>query len=208
MPYVIPVADGDFFEVRLVGLLHGQTCISTFRYEIEKDPSPTTFDMAVLGDNFEDLIWTGLRELMSVEFVSARIYTQKIWPTRYVAFEQTCAEPTGAVSGNCCPSTVSMVWKRKMGLAGRDRRGRLFMPAVPVSSEENSAVTAAVFNGSQVADVKVAMVSQIDCTSGIFATPSLIVPDGGGYVNRGDIEIVELDQILRVQRRRELQRGI
>lgn len=208
MPYVIPVTDGDYFEIRLTGFIHGQLFITTFRYELETGPQPDPVDMAPLATDFQTQVWEPLRELLSNEVVGVRINLQKIDPLRYVSFQLTPTATNGAVASSALPSTVAMVVKRKMRLAGRRQRGRIFIPGLPVASESDSQVSTAVQASAEMETFLENQIVQLTAGAGLLLTPSLIVNVGGAWVNRGDVEIVELDPILRVQRRREVGRGV
>lgn len=208
MPYIVPVANGDFFEIRVVGTLHGQICISTFRYLCIRESGTGELDMEPLLSDFEGGPWNSLRAILSSEFNTVRLFMQKINPVRYVSFEKVPEFTAGEVSGGACPSIIAFCMRKRLPTAGRDQRGRWFFPGVPVSSETDSKVTTAVLDGEPVAELSTMLLDVLEGVAGVTLVPSLIVPVGNSYVNRGQIQTVSLDPVLRAQRRREVGRGI
>jgi hypothetical protein len=208
MPYIVPVATNDIFEIRLVGNLHGQVCINTFRYVMDRASGTGTIDMEPMLDDFRSAVWANLRNCMSVEYSGAKLFIQKIAPVRLVSFESVLDPGAGDVAGTSAPSTVTMVFRRKLLLAGRRYQGRVFIPGVPTANILNSQLTAAFLASQEVEDTFVGMLDVLEAQVGIEGIPSLAVPNGTSWDNRGAINAIELDPVLRSQRRREVGRGI
>jgi len=208
MPYIVPVATNDFFEVRLVGRLDGQICINTFRYNIIRASGSGALDMEPMIDDFETGVWTELRKIMSAEYQLATLFLQKIHPARYVSFEKIPTSRIGGVASGNAPSTVTYVFRRKLLLAGRRYQGRIFLPAVPNENIEGSLVKDTVVSGEDVANIATGMLDTLEPGAGVEAVPSLIVPNGASWDNRGALNAVTLDNVLHVQRRREVGSGI
>lgn len=207
MAQVFPLANGSFVEVRVMGVLHGQQCIMTFRYETVLDGGATTTDFAEVFDYFDGELWDKLRLVISNEFLEVRFQIQLIDPVRYIYAEFTPADTAGAVTSGCLTSGVAYDFRKRTLQAGKQFRGRLYVPGVPIANENNSAVATAILEGAAVADIGVAMCAPIALAGGSEFVPSLIVPTEEGWTNRGQITSISLDPVLRYQRRRELRVG-
>lgn len=207
MPANFPVSDGDFIEVRLMGTIHAQQFITTFRYEVEKSTPAGLYDFDAINSTWQSDIWTPLRVIMSNEVLNCRIQVQKIAPSRYIYAEYLASPAAGAVTTGCLTSGVAFDFRRRTPLAGKSFRGRFYLPGVPIASENDSAVTSVVLASADVSTICENMTTQLNPGLGVLLTPSLIVPSGATYANRGDIVQLSLDPVLRYQRRRELRVG-
>lgn len=204
MPFNVPVELDDKFEIRIRGQLHGQTTITTFRYFVNDVPAGDIMDLDAVAGQFQTAILDPLIALTSEEMGYTNIEVQKIAPVRLITYVKSIAGSTGAVAGGSLPSGVAWVFRRKLLAAGRFAQGRIYVPGVPITTEENSMIKDAVFTGIDVGDLKDGMLADLVLGDGSLR-PALIVPGPDNtWENRGSLFDIVPDQILRYQRRREV----
>lgn len=204
MPFLVPVELDDKFEIRLRGQLHGQTTITTFRYFVNDVPAGDQMDLETVSTQFKSAILEPLLVLTASEMNYVTVEVQKIAPVRLISYVDAITGTTGEVAGGSLPSGVAWVFRRKLLAAGRFAQGRIYIPGVPVSSEEDSRIKTAIFTGEAVSDLKDGMLADLVLGDGSLR-PALIVPGPDNtWENRGNLFDIVPDQILRYQRRREV----
>lgn len=204
MPFFVPAEIGDFFEVRIRGQLHGQTTITTFRYDVTDAFTDDLLDLDAVLSNVENELFESIRLITSVQQKYITLEAQKISPTRLIARVRQPAAIEGEVAGISLTSGAAWVFRRKLLNAGRFAQGRIYLPGVPASYTLESQILPAITGGVLVADVIEKLLEDIVVNDGTLR-PSLIVPAAGNtWANRGRLFDIVVDPIIRYQRRREV----
>lgn len=197
------LATGDIVESRWNATLAGQSVMFVLHHQIGAGTSTGSdlldFQVALDAAVWEDKLSAGL----SPDVTGCYWQSQTIAPTRKITNEILCTPGAGTLTGAACPPTTAIVIRKRTINAGRTGRGRIFIPGVPFSATLNGRLVDAQFEDwDSYADN-----FQFPITfNGRTATP--IVYSTKSAVNRGVILDCNFDPILRVQRRREVGRGI
>lgn len=206
MPAIIA---NSVLSVRLFCRLHGQVTINNWLYRNLQDIPDTSTTDPLFFNTWQSQIWQGyLQPALSNELNSATLHLQWIHPTRYIDFAATLSPATGGFIQTSMPSGVSMVVRRYSILAGRKNRGRIYLPGLYNSGENDSQIASAYYtaNADNFAKAVYEQISFLDgATVYTFqpilwnkATPAIKVDITNGY----------LDPIIRYQRRREIGVGV
>jgi len=201
MPYTIP--NGSKIRVQVVGRLHGQRTRTTFSYlytGAATAPDGVAALTAMLTD-FEDQIGVELKNVSSSEWDHEYTSAQVISPTRYRMVVQPI-NLQGAIAGNALPSAVAAVIKRTTDRAGRRYQGRIYLPGVPATYEDDSEI--AVIKRPLYDTLAANMVTPLEGVDpGEDFTP--VVSLEGAMIPAADtVRDAVLDPVLRYQRRREV----
>jgi len=196
------VAVNDIYSLIVRGRVHGQATMNVFHYRVNVDGDADDADglVGAFRTNAENY-WL---QCCSAEWELTGYICQKIHPLPVLsAFTQEIGFSPGLVEGNSLPSSVAVVMTKRTGMGGRRGRGRVYMPGVPASFEDNSEITDAALQ-------------TYDALGARLDTP-LTSAIGGVYVpilwNRVLSEALTIIQYvprttLRNQRRRQVGRGI
>lgn len=205
VPIAIPVAVDDIFEVRWTGFLHGQQVMNTFHYKVTSASAPTLTgtNFGELGEAFELAVSTPFLNLLSQELTGLAIQIQKIEPARYLAYTYYPDPAVGQVAGSALPSGVAVVIRRRAQEAGRYAQGRIYVPGLPVSAENDSQLTDLAF--ANWSGIMQGMLTDLAIPDTVSLSPVLYNKQIGTALY--DVQVVELDRNLRYQRRREVGRG-
>lgn len=136
------IPHGGYVQFEYVGFLFGQTTINTFTYQWMEEGLTTDLAWSVA----EGLIDDQLRDLYLAclsnewEGVATRIYNPAVTATE-AAFLFPMTD-NGAIEETSEPPAVAGVITKRTALRGSRGRGRIFLPAVPVSFHENGRLTA------------------------------------------------------------------
>jgi hypothetical protein len=202
---------GQIFEMRVIGSLYEQVCITTFRYRVTTVTGTGSFPLpaieAIAQNVWDDGVGLGMHYMTSNQFLSVVFEGQVIAPVRYVVSLDAPTNPTGVVDAAAAAPTVTGVVQKRSEFAGRDKRGRLFIPGVPLTFISGGRLndTGQTAYGSAIAGF-VAPVHVTDTGGTVDLQPVIYNPLAPG--NMTDWTEVTFDPILRVQRRREVGRGI
>lgn len=198
--YVMPV--NAVVEIQIVGRLHGQTTRTTFHYRysgIASSPDGATAIGDFL-DNFDVQVGAKIRGLASNEWMHEYTTGQMINPTRYRAVFDDIGQ-NGVVVSNSCPSGTAVVISRQGLIADRKWNGRIYLPAVPTSIEDNSMIDGGAQGNYDPLLASMLVVLQGSVPAEQF-TP--IVGPKNPATALDDVLTTRLDPILRYQRRREI----
>lgn len=144
MPIQVPVAIGDIFQWRMLGVLNNQSTISVFNYRVSAvtgSPLPgpiadalNAYQIAAGGAAAAAL------PLLPSNFTGGGVECQRVWPLieRSVVRSDTWA-PAGTNASVANTSNVSQVLTRRTDSSGRDQVSDLHLPA--------PTATAAIVNG-------------------------------------------------------------
>lgn len=200
-----PIPSGSIVEVRITGTLFNQRTINVFHY-LAPGGTATNGDMELLLSAFEAGPYESFVSTVTTDWVGGRIQGQVISPTRQIALNFLPEDTAGTVEGTTLPGNNAAVLVRKTLTAGRTQQGRIFMPAMP-----STWVTNGVINSTGLVAYAV-MAGQLDATldvDGRIFQPIIVgyvKPPGspGSYVNRGVVQVFEVNPVVRSQRRREI----
>jgi hypothetical protein len=196
------IAQDHVVEAQVVGSLHGQTTRTTFHYRVNT-PADIPDGREALDDwiiAFEAAVAAPLRFVQSAEFEHIHTTMQVIHPNRY-RYVLAPVNMLGETSGQAMPSTCCVVVRRFAETSGRMFQGRIYLPGVPASIEDNSRIASAAVPLYD--DVLVALK---DTILGTPAEQELIpivryLPPVSGL---NDVTGTALNRNLRSQRRREV----
>lgn len=202
---------GQVFQYRLVGELYDQVCITGFDYNVSAPTgtgiTPTEALTSLTAKIWEGAGLVGLRNVTTTDYRSVVAEGQVISPTRYVVQLYIPAHTTGNVDGPALPPTNAVVIRKKTPAAGRKYRGRWFVPAVPAAYTVGGTLTVDGAAAYVAAYAQLATVYTVTGAGGsVVLAP--VVFNLRAIANKSFINQVELDTILRVQRRREVGHGI
>lgn len=193
------MAIGDVFQLNVIGQLHGQTTVNTFYFRVRidggGDPRDALISAWVAG------VRAGWLSAANQEWVLARLEASGIQPAS-PKLERADGVGTGLSLGPCLPSEVTAVIRRKTLEVGRRGRGRVYIPAVSSSFENDSRLSAA----GTLAYLALIDVLKVD----IMAIGYTFSPQ---HVSRTPLSAYPIDRwvvddVLRSQRRRQPGRGI
>lgn len=201
----IPINVGDIIEIRLMGKLHAQVVECTFHYEADTAAADWLPQAAAAAGDFETNVWGPLRAGLSNELMDVYFEIQIISPLRYRKDTLTPIARTGSVASNSLPSGVSIVVRRQGDIAKRWGQGRIYIPGLPQSSENDSQLAAAWVAANE-APYVTAMLRQLAAGGGALWKPrifNLKVP-----ARKTEVTRAVLDKVIRYQRRREIGVGV
>lgn len=125
------MAVGDIYKTAVVGEYDGQTVINTAHYVVTVDDGPnptTTRDLAVglLGR-----VGPILSFVLNAGWTLTRVEAQRVFPTLGGREDAIPLIPVvGQTAGDGLPGTVALVITKRTTQPGRNRRGRLYLPAI------------------------------------------------------------------------------
>lgn len=134
MPVV--AANGDVFQVRIVGRIDGQETNNILYFRnVNGDTDVWTHLILVLAN----CAITHLLPVLSSNWSLEKIKYQKVSPVLGLEYEGVPAG-SGAGSGNaaCLPSFCSALISTRTTRPGRSGRGRMFIPGIPENQTVNS----------------------------------------------------------------------
>lgn len=202
---------GDIMYVTVRGLLHGQRTINTFFFYAPND-SAGVEEVDAASDFL--IAWlaahgSAYAAPLSNEFTNGTVRCQLLRPNgttvpnRWTYVELPLDEPTGLVVESSLPSVCAAVMRRRTALAGRENRGRFYIPALPVTYERDSTLFPAAYDTLTDAFAPIALTEittdDVDWKPCITNSPS--------HTRIVEVTSVILDDVLRVQRRREVRVG-
>lgn len=199
---------GDLMHVSIRGRLHGQRVINTlWYYSLNDIPDTEEVDMAGIfaTEWVQDhgLLWP---VALSNELVDLTCRAQLIRPngttkpTRWVYQDVPLTQPVGSVVEQALPSSIAAVFRRRTARAGKEYRGRVYIPGIPVSYEDDSRLTQAGYD-ALTASVGVACLAQVLAGGGPWRT---CITDAPLHSRITEVTTGQLDDVLRIQRRREI----
>jgi len=203
----MPIRDNTIAQIQFRYRLHGQRCINTFYYRALTGGPP---DVPTMTEEFTDL-WdsthTGaITQVLSEEVSDIRVRGQLLEPngaldpTRYMFYERAGTPAEGVFPASSLPSTCAAVVRKRTDLAGHANRGRIFVAGVPLPWEQDSLLTAVARGEYDTAYGPVFLNPLL--VLGIQWDPVLTNPPLHS-VSR-EITQVSVDDVIRVQRRREV----
>jgi hypothetical protein len=200
MPYEISA--GNIIEIQIVGRLHSQRTRTTFHYRCDDiDPgNDGVTELEYIEGVFDSEVASPIRTALSEEWVHEYNTIQRIHQTRQrtIAAQVNVA---GAVAQSSCPSTTAVVIRRFTEQAGRRYQGRIYLPGVPVTHEQDSRLNPLMV--PLYTAISLAMEQNLDGgphNSTWVPIVSKLTPND----NRDNVADTFVDTVLRAQRRRQI----
>lgn len=207
----MPVENGDLIYVTVRGRLHGQRCINTFWYrafgdmpDLQEVDAVPEFLVQWLTDHGS--VYT---QNLSQEYTDGVVRAQFLRPNppnppiRYAYFQLPLTDPDGQVEEGSLPSSMAACFRRLTQFAGRQFRGRIFVPAIPNTFEADSELTQSGYD-ALVGSIGSILVSTVTVNDHMWVPCITNAPD---HSTISQVTAAVLDSVLRVQRRREVSVG-
>lgn len=144
MAYV--VSNGSVVALTFEGRHESQQVMSVLHYRLSSGgtlPDGRAALIAFLAQvQADEKLFERWRAGRSVKLTTLRIRAQFIHPDRFAYVEQIPTIDVGAVAGDSYPVNTAIAVTRKTDNAGRDQVGTVHLPAIPITSITNGAVTA------------------------------------------------------------------
>lgn len=202
------IEQGDLVLATLRMTLHGQRCLCTFWYYALADyPNQEEVDLAgEFAAAWNTQNQPGCSIPMSNELQFDHVRAQVIRPNntntpqRWAYADVVATEPLGQVAEGSLPSTVTAVYRRRTVLAGRRYRGRIYIPGIPVTYEDNSQLNQVGYDA--ISDNWDSAVLEAVIVNGNEYRPC--ITNAPLHSRITEITAASVDSVLRVQRRREV----
>jgi len=211
MPDASPlIQPADVLLGILSGTLAGQRWILTFHYCVDDDADEIPLEKYT--DPFKIATWDvgalpGIKSLMSHESRLDTVTVQRVWPVRSIAWPFDFSGEDGDVGTGSLPPTNAAVMRRKGLTANRHNLGRIYIPGIPAANVVAGKITAGALPDFN--DTKVVLATALDVADGSnHATARAVLCAQNAPQTHVDIVVTQVDPVLRVQRRREVGRGI
>lgn len=199
------LTSGDVVETRFNGTLAAQRVMFTLHHQIGSGGTPAASDLLDFQEALEAAVWTTtLSAALSNQLTGCFFQSQVIAPTRKITNDWPLTPPQGQLLGAPCPPTTAVVIRKRTALTGRQNRGRIFVPGIPFDQTTDGKVaddSIELWN-----DAAFPFADEVSFATSRVATP--VVYSVKDSTVRGPIVNCSFDAILRVQRRREVGRGI
>lgn len=194
------MAAGDYYRGTVMATLHGQSIQNVFHYRVNTAPGGD--QTAAFSVAFQN-IGAAMKEVLSNEWVFVGCVVQKFYPTppEYAIWNYTGAG-AGEVAENSLPTTVAATITKQTLYAGRLYRGRSFIAGLPVTYDDDSLLSSAAITALT---PLATLIGQQISYSGYTFDPIIYHRVGGTHTL---ITQATVRAPLRVQRRREVGRGI
>jgi len=141
------MAAGDVYELRLNWLQANQK-LATVMHAVQHDGDGTgdgrTAVLGVWGDNLQ----VPLLALLSSELLLASAQCRKIKPTKTQPFFDTVNDP-GTISSEALPPNSCYLINTYGQTTGRKGNGRMYIPGVPRSAQNNGRILSSFVTGLQ-----------------------------------------------------------
>lgn len=199
------LALNDVLQLTIRGFLHGQRTINTFYYKVTtvsiSDPTSGYDDLFA---QFETVMWSVLRLRLSNELNSVKFRAQKIFPAPRIIFDEyTPTNDTGGAALTSMPTSVAVVVRRRNSTSGRSHQGRIFVPGLPTTHETDSRIAAA--QQAAWAVFSVLMLGSLTGADGwVFQPVHRRRLASTPFWAFETIDFTSTDDVLRVQRKREI----
>lgn len=195
------MAVDDIYRCTIVGQLHGQTMNNVLFYR--EATSAGANGQTALASALDSKYATNILPRQSDEYTYKGALVQRFSPgTPLVATLNSTNTGAGGIVGNSLPTSSAAVIKKLTTLAGRKYRGRLFLPGIPTAHEDDSELSAAAETALATAFSNFG----VSATSGGFVFNLILWHKASSTYT--DVSIWEVTTPLRVQRRREVGRGV
>jgi hypothetical protein len=208
----VQLAADDTIRASLFGVLHGQIVIMTFHYRYRlpsgggPGPEIDTYFISVESQVVAHTV-AALVNFQATEMVWYNIRLKRVFPEPSYFLDFPIVGLAGTIDDSpSVPSTCAVVITRRTSTAGRTGLGRVFMPGLASALETSSLLNLTTANAMQTA-VGTAWLGDIpnalgNLTAGLEHKPPI------GITDNRQLRALQVQRVLRVQRRREVGVGI
>jgi hypothetical protein len=205
-------SQGDIFEVVFGGRQHGQDTRNVVHFRVRTTsgsgaPTDAQLEAAILAGVWVNGMRDEMRQQLSSEWSLLFTKAQRLSPgPRSAGVVSVEDAGPGSIPGNALPTAVAAVIQKRTAFAGRRYRGRMYVPGIPASYENDSSlsaegVTAMEQLANNLDQIFVATAAAVAFTF----EPILLHRDvQGGYTL---VTGHGVDSVLRTQRRRQVGKG-
>ena len=199
------LADLDLVEIQVVGRLHGQETRNVYHYYVSAAAVIPDGRSALVtaGNDFLANLYEAVLAFQSNEWTCSAVTIQKIAPQRFRLIKLTPSDLIGDVESNSLPSSSAAVISRYAEQAGRAFQGRVFIPGVPTTFEEDSLINE---DGMLLLEAAAAFFDDELAIDGSAVLRPTLAHTGNDPAPQQVVDAIATD-VLRVQRRREVGRG-
>jgi hypothetical protein len=199
------MAIGDIYKVALVQKLRGHAMVNTFHYVINQPP--TSGDVVdAIHSGFSDIVMGKINNVQSVQVANVRIEIQKVFPAPIFVRRDYQETGGGTNTQPAVSDAVALVVRRKSVLAGRRKRGRIYVGGVSSSLFDTATGQFQILNITTAALLEATVYKDLSNSPTNFSASAvlfdrklnLFTPLVTGF----------FDPIPRTQRRRQLDIGI
>jgi len=198
------MAVNDIHQVTLKQDLHGQVILNTLHFRVSTVGTGSA-DLA-LANYFDSVVVASWQTVMSDEWHYSSTQSQKIHPLPPLLPTIVQANPSdGDIASPSFPTVVAATITKRTANAGTRWRGRVFIAGLPANGAEDS-----VLGVTALADLQVIAALFFSIPTGTGLNGFVFVPCLFHRDDRSSSDIVSAiaRETLRVQRRREVGRGI
>lgn len=200
-----PIPTNAIVEVNMTYSVDDQTCMNTFHYLLqEPGAADGVASLTALLLAFDAAVVNTLSALMSANCTDFVNTAQYVYPARYQRQEDVSAIHFGAIALPCLPSGASVVLQRRNFVAGPKSQGRIYIAGIPTAQVLDSVLSGAAAIAWQAA---AAVLGQV-IVDGLGNGWTPYIFNGKAPANLLPVNIVNVNDVLRYQRRREVGVGI
>lgn len=121
----------------------GARATSIFYYVVDTGPQPEIGSIAEVAEFFKSQVFDGFAPGLPIGIAITNV--EAVWTAGSNQYDgiSTSTGTTGSVSGDILPEEDCVVLQKRTGVAGRNKRGRWFIPYVPESFQAHGELNAA-----------------------------------------------------------------
>lgn len=151
------MAVGDVYRLTLQSLCQGQQYLNTWSFTMRNSSNPTNADVLTLANAFKEAFRPRQSNLNTYQsWTFKQLFGGGVVPIAdecrrdggLVLTGLVSGTPIGGIATDMLPPQCAMVWTIGTGLAGRRRRGRSYVYAMPESSQANGTWSTAEITSS------------------------------------------------------------
>lgn len=212
MAFDLLLPAGGMADIEVWGTLFGQQTRTRFSYEnISGDVLSI---LTEVNPNFADQHLTSWLSICTTDFTVTRLRTDAYDPgigvPTSLGFRDSVISQSGTVAPPTHPSNVALVLRRRVGTIGRANRGRVYTPGVSQTGSPQGRIGGTYLTAVNAACVALSLNITAPGGSPGLLKPVLVKRDAvtGVVESWQDIAYWDANDIVRSQRRRELDVGI
>lgn len=142
------MADGDLFELVVVGRQANHSILNTFGFA--QVGAPAGDPMANIASKFNSLIMTVWKGIHTPDYAVEALWVNPVHPVGAARYELNFAPPeAGTFAGESLPLQDAVVVTWRTALAGRSYRGRSYISSLAESQQNAGTIAAAMITNYQ-----------------------------------------------------------